>query len=32
MVEIYVFKIKNNEMKIQQVPTLWRKKVEAALK
>ena len=31
MVAFYVDKIKNNEMTIEQVPSLWRKKVQIEL-
>lgn len=31
MVNFYLMKILNDDMTLQQVPALWRKKVEAAL-
>lgn len=32
MVDIYVKRIKNNQMTIKDVPLIWRSKVEAILK
>ena len=31
MVAFYLHKIKNGDIKIEQVPALWRKKVQAEL-
>lgn len=31
MVAFYVYKIENNVMKIEEVPLLWRAKVQAVL-